>query len=47
MPYRTILFSLNDVPRAEAMIDAAALIAKAYDSHLIGCYVIPALWPQA
>lgn len=43
MAYKTILVSLNDVPRTEAMIDAAALIAKAYDSHLIGCYVIPAV----
>lgn len=43
MAYKTILVSLNDVPRAEAMIDAAALIAKACGSHLIGCYVIPAV----
>jgi nucleotide-binding universal stress UspA family protein len=43
MVYKTILVSLNDVLRAEAMIDAAALIAKTYDSHLIGCYVIPAV----
>jgi nucleotide-binding universal stress UspA family protein len=43
MAYKTVLVSLNDVPRAEAMIDAAALIAKAYDAHLIGCYVIPAV----
>ena len=43
MAYKTILVSLNDVPRAEAMIDAAALIAKTYDAHLIGCYVIPAV----
>ena len=43
MAYKTILVSLNDVPRTEAMIDAAALIAKTYDAHLIGCYVIPAV----
>ena len=43
MAYKTILVSLNDVPRADAMIDAAAQIAKTYDSHLIGCYVIPAV----
>lgn len=43
MAYKTILVSLNDVPRAEAMIDAAAQLAKTYDSHLIGCYVIPAV----
>ena len=43
MVYKTILVSLNDVPRMDAMIDAAAQIAKTYDSHLIGCYVIPAV----
>ena len=43
MAYKTILVSLNDVPRADAMIDAAAQIAKTYDSHLSGCYVIPAV----
>ena len=43
MVYKTILVSLNDVPRVDAMIDAAAQIAKTYDSHLIGCYVIPAV----
>ena len=43
MAYKAILVSLNDVPRAEAMIDAAAQIAKTFDSHLIGCYVIPSV----
>ena len=43
MVYKTILVSLNDVPRAEAMINSAALIAKIFDAHLIGCYVIPAV----
>ena len=43
MTYKTILVSLNDVPRADAMIDAAAQIAKTFDSHLIGCYVIPSV----
>jgi nucleotide-binding universal stress UspA family protein len=43
MAYKTILLSLNDVPRAEAMIDAAAAIATAHGAHVIGCYVIPAV----
>ncbi len=43
MVFKTILVSLNDVQRAEAMIDAAALIANTCDAHLIGCYVIPAI----
>ncbi len=43
MAYKTILLSLNDVPRAEAMIDAAAVIATAHGAHVIGCYVIPAV----
>jgi nucleotide-binding universal stress UspA family protein len=43
MPYRTLLVSLNDIARADAMIDAAALIATAQDAHVIGCYVVPAV----
>lgn len=43
MAYKTILVSLNDVPRAQAMVNAAALIAKNHDAHLIGCYVVPAV----
>ncbi len=43
MAYKTILLSLNDVPRVEAMIDAGAKIAAAHGAHVIGCYVIPAV----
>ncbi len=43
MAYKTVLVSLNDVSRTEAMVNAAALIAKNHDAHLIGCYVIPAV----
>jgi nucleotide-binding universal stress UspA family protein len=43
MPYRTILVSLNDIARVDAMIDAAAIIANAQDAHIIGCYIVPAV----
>ena len=43
MAYRTIVVSLNDVARVEAMVGSAALIAETCNAHLIGCYVIPAV----
>jgi nucleotide-binding universal stress UspA family protein len=43
MAYKTVLVSLNDVPRVEPMLEAAARIARICDAHLIGCYVIPAV----
>ena len=48
MAYKTILVSVNDVSRAETMINAAATLADAHDAHLIACYVIPAatIYPE-
>jgi nucleotide-binding universal stress UspA family protein len=48
LPYRTILVSLNDVPCAGALITASMDIASLQDTHLIGCYVIPAatIYPE-
>lgn len=43
MTYKTILISLNDIGRTDAIIDAAELLTEVYDAHLIGCYVIPAV----
>ena len=43
MAFKTILVSLNDVARSQAMIDAAAMLADLHGAHLIGCYVIPAI----
>lgn len=43
MGYKTIVVSLNDVDRAQTVIDAAALIAARNNAHLIGLYVIPAV----
>ena len=42
MSYRTILLSLNEISRADAILDAAARLASAHGSHVIGLYVIPA-----
>lgn len=42
MAYKTILVSVNDVSRAETMINAGAILADAHDAHLIACYVVPA-----
>jgi nucleotide-binding universal stress UspA family protein len=48
MAYKTVLVSLNDVPRVEAMLEAAARIATICDAHVIGCYVVPAftIYPE-
>ncbi len=43
MAFKTILVSLNDVARSQAMIDAAAMLADLHGAHLIGYYVIPAI----
>jgi nucleotide-binding universal stress UspA family protein len=43
MAYKTILISLNDVKSADAMSEAAALIATDHGAHVVGCYVIPAV----
>jgi nucleotide-binding universal stress UspA family protein len=48
MTYKTIAVSLNDVPRAGAVLDAAAAIAGFHGAHLIGCYIVPApiIYPE-
>jgi nucleotide-binding universal stress UspA family protein len=43
MGYKTIVVSLNDVDRAEVVLNAATLIATRQEAHLIGLYVIPAV----
>jgi nucleotide-binding universal stress UspA family protein len=40
--YRTILVSLNEIERIDALLDAATAIARAQGAHLLGLYVIPA-----
>lgn len=43
MAYKTILVSLNDIERAEAVLAVAGRIAKAQEAHIEGMFVIPAL----
>ncbi|QIG48374.1 universal stress protein [Nordella sp. HKS 07] len=43
MTYKTILVSLNDLERNEALLTCAAELARNFDSHLQGLYVIPAV----
>lgn len=43
MSYRTILMSLNEVERAQELLNFAIPIAQKNNAHLIGLHVIPAL----
>jgi len=43
MTYKTLLVSLNDLERNEDLITSAAELARRFDSHLRGLYVIPAI----
>ncbi|WP_119390798.1 universal stress protein [Taklimakanibacter lacteus] len=43
MSYKTILVSLNDLGRNQAVLESAAGMARAFDAHLQGIYVIPAI----
>lgn len=43
MTYKTILVSLNDLQRNQAMLESAAGLARDLDAHLRGIYVIPAV----
>jgi nucleotide-binding universal stress UspA family protein len=43
MTFRTVLVSLNDISRNEALLNVAADIARDFDAHVIGHYVIPAV----
>lgn len=43
MTYKTILVSLNDTPRLPELLEAASLLARRYEAHLIGLYVVPAV----
>lgn len=44
MPVGTILVSLNDVDRAKELLGIAAMLASRDDAHVIGLYVIPAVY---
>jgi nucleotide-binding universal stress UspA family protein len=43
MTYRTILVSLNDVARADALLLVAGQLARQFDAHVVGLFVIPAV----
>jgi len=43
MTYKTIVVSLNNVSRSDALLAASMAIAAKHDAHLIGLYVIPAV----
>lgn len=41
MTYKTILLHANDERRVAGLVDAAAVLAKRHEAHLIGLYVMP------
>lgn len=43
MAYKTILVSLNDVSRSDALIATSMAMAAKHNAHLIGLYIIPAV----
>lgn len=43
MAYRTILVSLNDIKRVEAVLTAAASLQDSQGAHVVGLYAIPAV----
>ena len=43
MPLKTVLVSLNDIDRADAVTAVALDLAARVDGHVIGLYVIPAI----
>ena len=44
MPIKTILVSLNDIERAKELLKISSVIARRHDAHIIGLYVIPAVY---
>jgi nucleotide-binding universal stress UspA family protein len=42
MSFKTILVVLNDITRAQILLDVSCAIARQYDGHLVGLYVLPA-----
>lgn len=43
MSYKTVLVSLNDLDRNQVLLESAAWLARMFDAHLQGIYVIPAI----
>jgi nucleotide-binding universal stress UspA family protein len=42
MTYKTILVLLSDTRRTQQLLDASSAMARQFDAHLIGLYVLPA-----
>jgi nucleotide-binding universal stress UspA family protein len=42
MPLKTILVLLNDPRRTQQLLDAASALARQFDAHLVGLYILPA-----
>jgi nucleotide-binding universal stress UspA family protein len=42
MPLKTILVLLNDSGRTQLLLDAASALARQFDAHLVGLYILPA-----
>jgi nucleotide-binding universal stress UspA family protein len=43
MGFKTIIVGLNDVQRNQALLDAGIKLARKFDAHILGLYVIPAV----
>jgi nucleotide-binding universal stress UspA family protein len=43
MAYKSILVSLNEIPRLPQLLSAAAKLGRAFEAHVSGVYVIPAV----
>jgi hypothetical protein len=43
MPYKTLLVLLNGTNRTQQLLDAASAMARQFDAHVIGLYVLPAM----
>lgn len=43
MSFKTILVGLNETERNDALLAQAAILARSFDAHIAGLYVIPAV----
>src|SRR5690349_8175929 len=43
MGFKTIIVGLNDVQRNQTLLDAGMKLARKFDAHVVGLYIIPAV----
>jgi nucleotide-binding universal stress UspA family protein len=43
MAYKTIVISLNDIPGLSSLMAAASTLARTFEAHVTGLYVVPAV----